>query len=69
MYRESDETNNHIVSEYKKLAQKQYRCWRHDKVAQVINWLLCGKLGYDRDEKNYNQEPQPVYESSNNKLL
>ena len=48
---ESDETNNHIVSECKKLAQKQYRCWRHDKVAQVIHWGLFGKLGYDRDEK------------------
>ena len=61
---ESDETNNHIVSECKKLAQKQYRCWRHDKVAQVIHWDLCEKLGYDRDEKYYNHEPRPVYQSS-----
>ena len=38
-------------------------------MAQVINWGLFGKLGYDRDEKYYNHEPQPVYESSNNKLL
>ena len=66
---ESDETNNHIVSEYKKLALKQNRCWRHNKVAQVIYWDLCGKLGYDRDEKYYNHEPRPVYEPSNNKLL
>ena len=44
-------------------------CWRHDKVAQVIHWDLCGKLGYDREEKFYNHEPQPVYESTNNKLL
>ena len=64
MCEESDETNNHIVSESKKLAHKQYRCWRHDKVAQVIHRGLCEKLGYDRDEKNYNHEPQPVYESS-----
>ena len=26
-------------------------------------------LGYDRDEKYYNDEPQTVYESTNNKLL
>ena len=32
---ESDETVRYVVSECKKLAQKQYRCWRHDKVAQV----------------------------------
>ena len=33
MCRESDETISHIVSECKKLAQKQNRCWRHEKVA------------------------------------
>ena len=32
--------------------------------AQVIHWYLCEKLGYDRDEKYYNHEPQPVYEPS-----
>jgi len=66
---ESDETISHIVSECKKLALKQYRCWRHNKVAQVIHWYPCEKLGYDRDEKYSNHEPQPVYEPSNNKLL
>ena len=66
---EGDETVSHIVSECKKLVQKQYRCWRHDKVAQVIHWDLCGKLGYDREENYYNHEAQPVYESTNNKLL
>ena len=32
---EGDETVRHIVSECKKLAQKQYRCWRHDKVVTL----------------------------------
>ena len=58
------ETISHIVLECRKPAQKQYRCWRHNKVAQVIHRGLCGKLGYDRDEKYYNHEPRPVYESS-----
>ena len=66
---EGDETASHIVSECKKLPQKQYRCWRHDKEVQVIYWDLCGRLGYDRNEKYYNDEPQTVYESTNNKLL
>ena len=57
MCEEGDETVGHIVSECKKLAQKQYRCWRHFKAAQVIHWDLCGKLGYDREEKYYNHEP------------
>ena len=34
---EVDYTISHIVQECKKLAQKQYRCWRHDNVAQVIH--------------------------------
>ena len=69
MYGEGDETVSDTVSECKKLAQKQYRRWRCDKLAKVIHWNLCGKLGYDRDEKYYNDEPQAVYESTNNKLL
>ena len=47
---ETDKTISHIVSEFKKLSHKQYRHWRHGKVAQVVQWDLCGKLGYDRDE-------------------
>ena len=60
---EGDETSvSHIVSECRKLAQKQYRCWRQDKVAQVFHWDLCGKLGFERDENYCNHEPKPVYE-------
>ena len=48
---EGDETVGHIEQECKKLAQKKQQCWRHDKLAQEIHWEICGKLGYDRDEK------------------
>ena len=34
---ERDETVSHIVSECKKLDQKQYRGWRQEKVAQMIH--------------------------------
>ena len=34
---ERDETVSHIVAECKMLAQKYYKSWRHDKVAQVIH--------------------------------
>ena len=36
----SDETIRDIVSECKNLSQKQYQCWRHDKLTQVIHWNL-----------------------------
>ena len=32
-----DETINHIISEYSKLAQKEYKA-RHDWVGKVIHW-------------------------------
>ena len=35
----------------------------------VIHSDLCGKLGHDKDETYYNHGPQPVYESTHNKLL
>ena len=58
---EGDETSvSYIVSECRKLDQKQYRCWRRDKVAQVIHWNLCGKLGFERDENCCSHEPKPV---------
>ena len=38
---EREETVSHITTEYKKLAQKQYKNWRHDQVAKVVHWNLC----------------------------
>ena len=35
----------------------------------MIHSDLCGKLGYDKDGTYYNHGPQPVYESTHNKLL
>ena len=35
-----DETINHIISEYSKLAQKKYKA-RHDWVGKVIHWEMC----------------------------
>ena len=47
---ERDETVAHVVSECKMLAQKQYKNWRHDKIAQVIHWQLCKKYNMDYAE-------------------
>ena len=35
-YVERDETVNHIISEYRKLTQKEYKTW-HDWVGKVIH--------------------------------
>ena len=42
---------------------------RHDNVAKVIHWKLCGKWGFDRGDKWYTHVPEKVLESENCKLL
>ena len=48
---EREETIAHVVSECQKLAQREYKSWRHDKVAAVIHWYLCKKFGFECDDK------------------
>ena len=43
-----------IVSECQKLAQREYKSWRNDKVAAVIHWYLCKKFGFECDDKYEN---------------
>lgn len=41
--KERGETGGHIISECKKLAQKDYKK-RHENVAKIIHWKLCESL-------------------------
>ena len=41
-----DEAINHIISEYSKLAQKEYKT-RHDLVGNVIHWEMSKKFKFD----------------------
>lgn len=66
---ERDETIAHIVSECKMLAQKQYKNWRHDRIAQVIHWELCKKYNMEHAEKWYEHKPEGVIENENVKML
>ena len=63
-----DETINHIISEYSKLAQKEYMT-RHDWVSKVIFWELCKKFKFDHTNKWYMHNPAPVLENNTYKLL
>ena len=60
-----DETINHIISECRKLAQKEYKA-RHDK---VIQWEICKKFKFDHTNKWYMHNPAPVLENDMHKLL
>ena len=62
------ETISHIVSECEKLAQKEYKR-RHDNVARIVRWKLCGKYNLKRSEKWYEHAPEGVVENEEVKIL
>ena len=47
---DKNETINHIISEYSRLAQKECKT-KHDWVEKVIHWELCKKLKFDHTTK------------------
>ena len=65
LYGDRDETINHIINEYSKLAQKEYKT-RHDWVGKVIFWELCKKLKFDH---GICTTPESVLENVIHKLL
>ena len=63
-----DETINHIVSEYSKLALKEYKT-RLDWAGKVIHKELCKKLKFDHTNKWYMHNSHSVLENEMHKLL
>ena len=59
---EREETISHETAECKKLAQKQYKMWKHDKVGQAIHWKLCRKFRLQCKDKWYDHAPEVVME-------
>ncbi|XP_068707395.1 uncharacterized protein [Montipora foliosa] len=66
---EREETVSHIVAECKKLAQREYKMWRHDKVGQVIHWKFCQKFNIPCKDKWYVHDPEGVIENDQVKVL
>ena len=52
LYGDRDETISHIICEWSKLAQKEYKT-RHDWVNKVIHWEMCKKFKFDHTNKWY----------------
>ena len=61
------ETINHIISEWRKLSQKEYKT-RHDWVSKVIHWEMCKKFKFDHTNKWYKDNPASVLENDTHKL-
>ena len=66
---ERNETVAHLVSECTKLAEKQYKGWRHDAICRVIHWRMCIDYGLDHADKWYDHRPEAVVENEEIKLL
>ena len=54
---DTDVMVNHIISERRKLAQKEYKT-KHDWVGKVIHWELCKGLKFDHTSKLYIHKPE-----------
>ena len=63
-----DETINHIISEYNKLAQREYKT-RPDWVGKVIHWEMCMKFKFHHTNKWYIHNPAAILENDTHKLL
>ena len=59
---DKDETVNHMISEYSKSAQKEYKAW-YDWVGKGIHLELCKKLKFDHSTKRYMHKPESVLEN------
>ena len=63
-----NETINHIISEYSKLAQKEYKA-RHDWVGKVIHCEMCKEFKFYHPNKWYMYNPALVLENDRHKLI
>ena len=63
-----DEMINHIISEFSKLAQKEYKT-RHGWLGKVIYWELYKKLKLDHIYKWYMYNPESMLENEMYKVL
>ena len=65
---ERDETINHIICEWSKLVQKEYKT-RHDWVGKVIHRKMCKKFKFEHSNKWYLHNPATVLENDTHKIL
>ena len=69
MRRKGEKCQPYITVECKKLAQNQYKNWRHDKVAQDFHWILCNEVNLQRNETRYDHSPGEVIQNDHVELM
>ena len=66
--RKVDESIDHIVSGYSKLAQKEYKR-RRDNLGKIVHWKLARKCYFEAGDKWHEHEPESVFENEDYKIL
>ena len=64
----ANETNNCIVRECPKHAQKEYKR-RHDWIGRRVHWEICAANGIHVKSKWYEYQPEVVIENDSCKIL
>ena len=62
------ETINHIVSECKMLANREYKR-RHDNIVRLVHWKLCYKFDVNRSWKWHEHHSEGLVENERCKIL
>ena len=65
---EKNETDTHLIYGCKELAQKEYKR-RHDNIARIVDWKLCGIYNLGRVDKWYEHNPDGAIENESVKIL
>ena len=65
---ERDEIVKYIITEYSKLAQKEYKT-RYNWVRKIIHWELYKRLNFDLIDKWHMYKPESVWEKKTYKIL
>ena len=63
-----NESITHLITECKKLTQKEYK-QRHDNVARIVHLELCQKFGLVGEVKWYSHKPASVVENDRVQIL
>ena len=63
-----DERINHIISECRKMAQKEYKA-RYYREGNVIRWDMCKNVIFDHTNKWYMHNAASFLENDTHKLL
>ena len=65
---DNDETNNNVINEYSKLAQREYKTI-HEWVGMVIHWELCKIFIFDSTTKWCMSNPKSIQENEMLKFI